>query len=475
MSSSPTSYAAAIHSLTARGLELVSRPGEPRRKFELDHMRLLAAALGNPQQQFRSVLIAGTNGKGSTASTLAAIFSAAGYRTGLYTSPHLVRVNERIQIYSPTSSPTGPLLAAISDNDFARHFFRVEEVAQRLVASGDLPHLPSFFETITAIAFCHFAELHLDLVILEVGLGGRLDATNIVEPLLSVITDVSLDHTEWLGSTIAAITREKAGILRRDGVLVTLPQHPEANQVIGECAMELNVTGISAADFIPQRNVSFELAEDVAHTFAAITPQIFRNRYQLVFGPAEIQIDSPLSGAHQQRNIALALTAARALCSRNGFSLTPQQIETGIRRTHWPARLELISPANSAPVLLDVAHNPAGAWSLRSAISALPETPRTLLFGCLADKPVAEMMQILFPLFDGDPSHRILLTPADSQRAASLDSLIAAAAELGYAAEAIPDPHAALTRAQAITPQNGIIVATGSLYLVGALRGHLLG
>jgi dihydrofolate synthase/folylpolyglutamate synthase len=477
------SYFSAVNDLLARGVELATQPGKPRRKFDLDHMRTLLDALDNPHRKFPAVLIAGTNGKGSTAATLAAIFSAAGYRTGLYTSPHLVKINERIQISNPValSNSTAPLLDPISDDDFARLYFHVDDAAQRLVQSGRLPHPPSYFETITALAFCHFAAQHLQLAVLEVGLGGRLDATNVVDPILSVLTDISLDHTEWLGNSIAAITREKAGILRPGGLLITLPQHPEASQVIGEVAAELNVTGINAADFMPQRNISFD-----SDNSAAITPQHFRNRYPLTFPLAgsevEINVDSPLSGPHQQRNIALALAAASALCGHARYSLTPQQMELGIRRTFWPARLELI-PTTSAPVLFDVAHNPAGAWALRSTLSALPESPRTLIFGCLDDKPIAEMMQILFPLFDSENSavdlknsaqHRILLTPADSQRAAPLDSLAAAAAALGYAAEAFPAPTAAIDHALAITPPGGLIVVTGSLYLVGTLRAHLL-
>src|SRR6202012_5814695 len=158
-----------------------------------------------------------------------------------YTSPHLSRPNERIRIDG----------AEISDADFADCFFRVRATAQKLVEQGKLAQPPSFLEPITAMAFLHFAEPAIEIAVLEVGMGGRLDATNIVDPLLSVITDISLDHTEYLGSTIAAIAREKAGILRPNGVLVTLPQHPAANQAIGEIAVQLNVRARSAADFVP--------------------------------------------------------------------------------------------------------------------------------------------------------------------------------------------------------------------------------
>ena len=240
------SYVAAVEQLNAMVPELYQSSGQPRRKFSLDEIRILLAALGDPHRRFPSVLIAGTNGKGSTAATLASILTSSGLRTGLYTSPHLSRVNERIRLNREE----------IDDDPFAALYFRVHDAAQRLVLDGSLPQLPSFFEILTAQALLYFAEAQVDIAVLEVGMGGRLDATNIVDPLISVITDISLDHTEWLGSTIAAITREKAGILRRNGTLITLPQHPEANQALGEVATALDVRGVSATGYMPDGGVA---------------------------------------------------------------------------------------------------------------------------------------------------------------------------------------------------------------------------
>ena len=248
-------------------------------------------------------------------------------------------------------------------------------------------------------------EAAVQIAVLEAGLGGRLDATNVVEPLVSVLTDISLDHTEWLGASIAAITREKAGILRKGGILVTLPQHPEANQAIGEVAVPLAVLPINAADYLPLRQPADSDAEP------AWTPgAVLRNQYQLtlpheVFGGGTLTLDSPLAGSHQQRNIALALAAAVALHQRHGFFLSPQSMEEGIRTTEWAGRLQLLRPSASSavhsPVLLDAAHNPAGAWTLRAALSSIAaEGPRTLVFACMADKAVDELAQILFPVFD---------------------------------------------------------------------------
>src|SRR5579862_4306174 len=222
----------------ALGHELAQTPSH---KFDLAHMRRLLGALGNPENRFPAVLVAGTNGKGSTAGTLAAILQASGLRTGLYTSPHLVRINERIRLNGE----------AITDDEFAMVHDVVDRTAERLVSEGDLPWHPSFFEMLTAMAFEYFARSRPDIVVLEVGMGGRLDATNVVEPKVSVITDVSLDHQKFLGETVAEIAREKAGIIRPGGVVVTLPQLAEANDVIGNAILDAGARGVNAVPYVP--------------------------------------------------------------------------------------------------------------------------------------------------------------------------------------------------------------------------------
>jgi dihydrofolate synthase / folylpolyglutamate synthase len=434
------SYAAALEQLNAMVPELYQSSGQPRRKFSLDEIRILLAALGDPHRGFPSVLIAGTNGKGSTAATLASILTASGLRTGLYTSPHLVRANERIRLDR----------VEIDDDAFARLYFRVHDAAQKLVLDGELPQHPSYFEILTAQAFLYFAEAQVDIAVLEVGMGGRLDATNIVDPLLSVITDISLDHTEWLGSTIGAITREKAGILRRNGTLVTLPQHPEANQALGEVAMELSVRGVSAVPYMPPADV----AASGAYSVEALG--------------ASIPVDSPLTGAHQHRNLALAVAAAVELAANHGYPITPASIADGIHQTRWPARLERIQ-RGGVEWVLDVAHNPAGAWALRAGLNPIfagERRPRTLIFSCLRDKPIAEMAQILFPLFD-----RVILAPIHSARAAAFEDLKAAAEATGTpAAEAESVKHAL----ELAAADGGLVVVSGSVYLVGEARSLLL-
>ncbi len=502
-------YAEAVEHLFALGPELASvatgmaGAREPRRKFDLAHMRTLCGALGDPQRVVPSVLIAGTNGKGSTAATLASILTAAGYRTGLYTSPHLLRVNERIQLSRPTlpseygsssvHAADGPLaLAPIADEDFARLYTEVDRVGGSLVAEERLPYAPSFFERLTAVAFLYFAggagsEHPLpgaEVMVLEVGMGGRLDATNVVDPVLSVIADIALDHQEWLGETLTEIAAEKCGILRSAGTLITLPQHPEVNTAIGVAATSLGMRAISAAQYMPpaQRNGGRRSDDE-----AVGLP--FRNRYTLELDdpvePGGLEVDSPLAGQHQQRNIALAIAAAVALrdqsgyksteeSNHNGYSITNTAISRGICDTVWPGRLECLPP----DLLLDVAHNPAGVWTLRSALAALPESqPRTLIFSCLRDKDLLEMSRILFPLFDsaadGHPLRRrdhIILAPIASPRAAAVEDLLAAAHALGVPAHAAPHVPGALAQARQITPAGGLIVATGSVYLVGEVR-----
>jgi dihydrofolate synthase / folylpolyglutamate synthase len=465
------SYQSAIDHLAAMAPELATQTGQTRRKFSIDEVATLLSALGNPHRTFPSVLIAGTNGKGSTAATLASILTASGLRTGLYTSPHLSRPNERIRIDG----------VEISDDEFAKDFFRVRTAGQKLVEEKKLAQMPSFFETLTAMAFLHFAEPAIEIAVLEVGLGGRLDATNVVEPLISIITDISLDHMEWLGNTISEIAREKAGILRTGGTLVTLPQHPEANQVLGEVATALSVLGVSAVPYMPAADVKLRTDPQVAsrETLAAAREGDRQYRYRVEVLGQPVEIGSPLRGAHQHRNTALAIAAAVELAISHGYPITPMSIVEGIRNTQWPARLEPIrveSPQDHKITewILDVAHNPAGAWALRAGLrDLLPshEHLGTLVFSCLRDKPVLEMAHILFPIFD-----QVIFAPINSVRATPMRDLLAAAASTGtpaYAASSV-DQAVELALEHAAAHPSSPIVVSGSVYLVGDVRTRLL-
>ena len=436
------SYESAVASMFALGHELASTPSH---KFDLEHMRVLLQALGRPEKTFPSVLIAGTNGKGSTAATLASILRSSGLKTGLYTSPHLIRINERIRIGGEQ----------ISDEDFAQLYGAVDKAAEQLVETGELPWHPSFFEMMTAIAFRYFARERVNVAVLEVGMGGRLDATNVVEPLVSVIADISLDHQKYLGNTVTDIAREKAGIIRPGGVVVTLPQQPAANDVIGNTILEMDATGISAAQYVPP--VSPGSAEyQNAHTS--------RSRYPLEVMGKQILVETPLVGRHQLRNVALAIAAAEQVANKGFTGITAESIEGGIRDTTWPGRFQIIEPKQGWPeTVLDVAHNPAGAWALRSALSErYGDRPLIYVFGAMRDKAISEIAEILFPM-----ANRVIATQPGNPRAATPDEIRQAAARTATEIECIAAVPAAMQRARQAALPDGVMVVTGSIYLVG--------
>jgi dihydrofolate synthase/folylpolyglutamate synthase len=443
----PAGYESAVSNLMALGHELLSN-----RKFDLVHMRRLMQALGEPQRRLQSVLIAGTNGKGSTAATLASIVGAAGYRTGLYTSPHLVSINERIQINQE----------AISDVEFAEMYDRVEITAQRLVAAGELPWHPSFFEMVTAMMFEYFASAGVELAVLEVGMGGRLDATNIVDPCISVITDIDLDHQKFLGSTLPEIAREKAGILRRGGVAVLLPQHPQINDALGQALMDCNAHPVSAVQHMP--SVTSNATEVTLGS-----GQEPRNRFPLEFMGKEIMVESPLLGRHQWRNLALAISASEQLNSF-GFKVLPEHVQEGIRNTSWPGRFQVLPADDYFPeAVLDVAHNPAGAWALRSALSNYyEERELTFIFGAMKDKAISEIADILFPM-----AATVIAVRADNPRAASIEEIAQAAAHSHTEVIHAENMHGALDHARSTRRDKGVVVITGSIYVVGEALGIL--
>jgi len=450
------SYQSAVAQMYALGHELSQTPSH---KFDLAHMRVLLGALGNPEKRFPTVLVAGTNGKGSTSATLASILHTSGLKTSLYTSPHLLSINERIRL---NGDP-------IADDQFAVIHDVVDRTAERLVSEGDLPWHPSFFEMLTAMAFEYFARSRPDIVVLEVGMGGRLDATNVVDPRLSVITDIALDHQKYLGETIAEIAREKAGIIRPNGVVVTLPQLPEANDVIGNAILDANARAINAVPFVPPISPG-------SAPLSVSNGQLDRKRqrYPLDILGTQILVDSPLVGRHQLRNLALAIAAAVELRHLGFSQITPRSIEQGIRETQWPGRFQVLRPDEDHPeYVLDVAHNPAGAWALRSTLSsAYPDvgTGRslvgcslTMVFGVMRDKAVQEMTEILFPIADS-----VIATHADNPRAASPAEIRQAAARIsgGTNIEEAEDVASALAQARKQAGRSGLIVVTGSIYVV---------
>ena len=439
------SYQTAVASMYALGHELAHTPSN---KFDLAHMRVLLNAMNHPEQAFRSVLIAGTNGKGSTAATLASILQASGLKTGLYTSPHLVRINERIRVNGEE----------IGDDEFADLHDQVDRVAERLIQQRELPWHSSFFEMMTAIAFAYFARKQIEIAVLEVGMGGRLDATNVVEPAVSVIADISLDHQKFLGNTVTEIAREKVGIIRPGGVVVTLPQQPEANDVIGHAILDLNARAVSAVEYVPPVSPGSTICEDLACP------------YPLQVMGKQILVESPLAGRHQLRNVALAIAAANEL-SRQGFTqITPESIERGIRQTRWPGRFQVLPARAGWPeMVLDVAHNPAGAWALRSTLSQRYDgRPLIFVFGAMRDKAIAEMTEILFPL-----AEKVIATRPGNPRSAPPEEIQQAAGRTGTEIETISEIGPALERARALSTAQSVIVVWGSIYLVGEVMTAL--
>ena len=457
----------------ALGHELTNTPSQ---KFDLAAMRVLLAALGNPERRFPSVLIAGTNGKGSTAATLASILRASGYKTGLYTSPHLLRINERIRVDG----------TEIGDDDFAELHGKVDRAAERLVEQGQLPRHPSFFEMMTAIAFEHFAQEAVEMAVLEVGMGGRLDATNVVEPEVSVITDIALDHQKFLGNTVGEIAGEKVGIIRPGGVVVTLPQHPEANDVIGDTVLELGARVMSAVPYVPpvspasspylvpstecrvpnvgeDQPLDREIAVGTANS-AEKHGRGYIYRYPVQVLGKQILVENALVGRHQLRNVALAIATAKALRDRGSSGITADSMERGIRETRWPGRFQVIPARAGAPeIVMDVAHNPAGAWALRSALSAQYEgRPLIFVFGAMRDKAISEMAEILFPL-----AEQVIAVQAENPRSASPEEIREAAKRSSTEIETAENVASALDRARARSKLKTVVVITGSIYVVG--------
>jgi dihydrofolate synthase/folylpolyglutamate synthase len=397
-------FAESVQYLISRGHETLTI------KLGLRNTELLLAALDNPQLAYPAVQIAGTNGKGSTAAMLDSICRAAGMKTGLYTSPHLVSITERIRIAG----------REISEDEFARHTTRVRDVSANLLETGQIEALPTFFEQLTAVALLAFREAGVDLAILETGLGGRLDSTTAANAGVVAITSIAMDHEQYLGETIESIAAEKAAIIR-PGVtaIVGRQPYPAALSVLLRRCEDVGVEPV--------------LAGVVDATRIAIG----------------------LRGRHQIENAAVAIKLAEAL------SIPQTAIIEGLEMVQHPGRLELLP--GDPPILLDGAHNPAGAEALRDYLNEFGRRPLTLVFGAMSDKKLDRIGEILFPLADN-----LILTIIDNPRAASLETLATIATRFArgsvFKFDTVPAAREAALRN---TPRGGMICITGSLYLIG--------
>jgi len=417
-------------------LSILSRLEALGIKLGLERARAVLTAMGEPQRRFPAVLVAGTNGKGSTSAFLAAIAQAAGYRTGLYTSPHLEFVEERLRIDGRT----------IETGRFGRLLQDLVGLAER---ETGVP--PTYFEAVTLAAFQWFAEEEVDLAVVEVGLGGRLDATNLCDPILSLITPIGFDHQEYLGNTLAAIAREKAGILRPERPALVWIEELEAAESVREAAAEIGTD---------LRFASQEVRID------SIEPQGWTGqRIRLATPVRSYDLEIALLGAHQAVNLGLAVRAAEALADLGFDRINPQAIHEGAAACRWPGRLEAIELPGGRRILLDAAHNEAGARVLAEFLDRMGQ-PVDLLFGVLADKDYAGMLGLLAPR-----ARRIVLTTPASPRAKDPAELAALLKDHPGEVFVEPDRERALDRALGLGGE--VLVACGSIFLIGEIRTGL--
>lgn len=404
-------------------------------KLGLRNTELLLAALGDPQASFPAVQIAGTNGKGSTAVVLDSICQAAGIKTGLYTSPHLVAITERIKIQSQD----------IPDDDFARYATQVRSAAQKLLEFGQIEALPTFFEHITAIALLAFRENQIELAILETGLGGRLDATSAAGADLVAITPIEKDHEEYLGETIASIAAEKAAIIRPGSTAIVAPQPPAALNEIMRRAKVVNVQPSIAQS-------SAKLERITRDGRMHVTIETEQDRYQALLG---------LRGRHQITNVSVAIRLAESLRVR-GFDIAHAAIIEGIETARHSGRLELWE--GHPGFLFDGAHNPSGTRALREYLDEFVKAPVTLVFGAMRDKNLEQMAETLFPI-----ASMLVLTRPDSPRSASVEELKRIALRTVEPRNVLTasSMRAAIMKAIEVTPPHGLICFCGSLYLIG--------
>jgi dihydrofolate synthase/folylpolyglutamate synthase len=395
-------------------------------RFGLTAITDLLSRLGNPQNSYKIILIAGTNGKGSTAAMTSSILCSAGYKVGLYTSPHLVDVRERIVINGKK----------ISLKEFNRTIAYVKDKKEQLV---------TYFEFLTAVAYVYFQRQKVDIAVLEVGLGGRLDATNVCKPMVSIITNIAFDHIDYLGNTLDSIAREKAGIIKQKGVCITAAKQKKVLEVLKNVCLRRR-----AKLYCLNSDIKIKKQKDCFLNYQGL----YRNLKNLKI---------PLQGDHQLSNAALAL-AAIELCEHKGFCVDDAAIYAGLKNTHWEARLEVLQ--NQPLFLLDGAHNPAGISVLcRTFKKDFSYRRLILIFGALADKDYSQMLQKIVPL-----ASIIILTQLKTKRAVPVNDIMETVKKMGYPAIVTENVKQAIERAQALAKKQDLICATGSFYLAGEVK-----
>jgi len=427
--------------------------------FGLGRVRRLLAAVGNPHESFPVVHVAGTKGKGSTVAMLAAALQAAGHRVGRYMSPHVDAIEERICVGGR------PISAADLVRAFQAVIPAVEQMDRTAARRGG--NGPTWFEVLTAVAFVHFARARVDLAVLETGLGGRLDATNVSKPVLSIITSISLDHMHLLGSTVGRIATEKAGIIKRRCPVISAAIHPAARRVIESTAARRHAPLLQLGrDF--ESSYLPPTAADEARSHG-LAPGSVAVRIAAAPAAADIVFQLGMPGPHQAINAALVVMAARSLTAR-GIQVPDRAVVRGLRQVSLPARVETI--AHRPLVILDAAHNVASMESLMATLADAAPTfrPRVLVFAASSDKQIDEMLAVVRGHFD----HVVVTRYATNPRAATVQQLVASCRRA-----AIPSPQVATAPAEALrlarslaTPR-GLVCVAGSFFLAAEIRAVL--
>ncbi len=412
-------------------------------KLGLENIGKLLAALGNPEKNFLKVQVAGTNGKGSTCAFLDSMCVSSGIETGLFTSPHLVSITERIKINGQE----------ISEEDFARHATKIRKISERLLKNGELETLPTFFEQVTAIAISAFDEAKIELAILETGLGGRFDATTATNAEIVAITPIDYDHQDILGNTLKEIAAEKAAIIRFDTRVLVSPQKREAENVIyGKC----REVGVEPVWAIP----NVKLIEDLGGGLLYLSFATKKFNYK---------VDFWMRGKHQWTNATLAIHIAENLRDFN-FKIPKESVENGLEIAEHKGRLEFWVNADASSILFDGAHNVAGAKALVNYLDEFIKQPITLIFGAMRDKDLQEIAEILFP-----KANKLILTKPDNPRSLNTKDLLKFLPEnvdhqKVFETQTVNE---AVRLAQKISSAEDLICITGSLYLVGEAQKQL--
>ncbi|MCK4456112.1 MAG: bifunctional folylpolyglutamate synthase/dihydrofolate synthase [Thermoplasmata archaeon] len=402
-------------------------------KLGLDNVRELLSHLGDPHEKFRSVHVAGTNGKGSVCTFLSSALKEAGYKVGMYTSPHVVRYNERMQINGEE----------ISNERVMEYVSKIRPIAERM--GEDPTKHPTFFELTTAMGFSYFADENVDIAVVEVGMGGRLDATNVITPEVSVVTHLALEHTEHLGKTLERIAKEKAGIIKPGVPVVSAEENPVIRRVCDEQGCDLVVV----EEDYPYERISFDASGQ-----------------RLWIGDSSREFKMPLLGSYQLQNVATAYAVLDAMRAR-GLDISEESVERGFATAKWPARLEIVR--RKPTVIIDSSHNPDGMRNMKEALlEAVGKDKITFVVGAMSDKDVFPMLEAIAPV-----AERIICTKPDYWRAMDPEEVEREARKLVDDVEVVRSVPEAIERAVSLVSEDDVICITGSIFMAGDATAHL--